>query len=434
MSLLLKNCDWVVTQNRNREVLRNASVLVEDGRIAAISSTGRLEADTIIDCAGKILLPGLVNTHTHLSMSLLRGYADDMHLQEWLSEKIWPLEARLDGEICYAGALLGCMEMIRTGTTSFVDMYFFMEDVARAVDEAGLRGILSFGAIDLFDAERATEAKKKTESFISHIKSLRNPRIRFSLGPHSPYSCSQETLLDLKRVADRENAIIQIHLAETRKEQAGFQRTQGCREVEYLQKIGFLSPNVLAAHCVWLTRSEIDILGEMGVKVAHCPVSNMKLASGGAAPLPEMLASNVTVSLGTDGAASNNTLDMFDTMKVCALLQKSQRWDATVLPAQKILDLATIEGARAISMDSEIGSVEAKKRADLILVNAKSPNLNPIHGERTVISNLVYSAKGENVDTTIVDGKILMHNAQFETLNPEEVYRRADRAMRRLIA
>jgi len=407
----------VVTQNQKREVLRDASVLVEDRVIKQIGQNVKGAADAELDGSGKALLPGLVNTHTHLSMTLFRGYADDMQLQDWLGKKIWPLEAKLTGEGCFYGALLGSAEMIMSGTTSFVDMYFFMEDVARAADQAGLRGFLSYGMIDLFDQCKARTEQEKAKKFYDYIADLANPRIRFALGPHAPYTCSTETLLWAKEFAEKHDAIFHIHVAETRKEQADFQKQFGMRVVEHLDKVGVLSKKMLAAHCVWLTKNEVGLLAKAGVSVAHCPVSNMKLASGGVAPLPEMFEANVPVGLGTDGAASNNTLDMFETMKVCALLHKAHRWDPTILNAQKVLDLATIEGARALGADREIGSIEVGKRADMILIDARAPNLNPIYGPETVVSDLVYSASSGNVDSTVVDGQVLMENRRIKSLD-----------------
>ncbi|MEM2896606.1 MAG: amidohydrolase family protein, partial [Candidatus Bathyarchaeia archaeon] len=225
-----------------------------------------------------------------------------------------------------------------------------------------------------------------------------------------------------------ENSLIHTHLAETRSEQVEFENKHGLREIEYLDKIGFLNSRLVAAHCVWLTKNEIKILKEKGVKVSHCPTSNMKLGVGGVAPLPEMLEKGMTVSLGTDGPASNNCLDLFDTMKFCALIHKAQRWDPTIIPAQKVLDLATIEGARALMMDKEIGSVEEGKLADLILIDTKAPNMMPIHGKDTIVSNLVYSAKGFNVNTMIINGKILMQDGKVGTLDENKVYEGAQEA------
>jgi 5-methylthioadenosine/S-adenosylhomocysteine deaminase len=434
MSILLKDCEWILTQNSSRDVLRGRSVYVEDGKIAEIGGNIACEADYVLDGRGKVLMPGLINTHTHLSMTLLRGYADDMPLHQWLETKIWPLEARLTGDICYAGALLGCLEMIRTGTTCFLDMYFFMEDVAKAVNEAGVRAFLSYAMIDLFDPERREKQKRTSDELSRFIKNLNSQKIGFALGPHAPYTCSTETLLRCREIADKEGTLIHIHIAETRREQVDFEKKYGMREVEYLDKIGFLCPKVVSVHSVWLTKSEVSIFGKRGVKVSHCPVSNMKLAIGGSPPLLEMFQNGVTVSLGTDGAASNNCLDMFETMKFCALLGKSHRWDPTVLPAQKVLDLATVEGAKALGIEDKVGSIEEGKDADLILVDLKAPNMRPIHGKDTVVSNIVYSAKGLNVDTTIVGGEILMANKQFKKLDETKIYENAEKAASQLIS
>jgi 5-methylthioadenosine/S-adenosylhomocysteine deaminase len=419
-SLLIKNADWVVTQNKARDVLKNSSILASDGAIKEIGRSISGAADLEVDGRGKIAIPGLINAHTHLSMTLFRGFADDMQLQDWLEKKIWPLEAKLTDQACYLGALLGAAEMIMSGTTSFVDMYFHMEHVAKATAESGLRGFLSYGLIDLFDSAKAKAEQENTRKFFEHVQGLNNPRIKFVVGPHAPYTCSSDMLLWAKEFAEKNHVILHVHIAETRREQADSQKQHGMRVVEYLDKIGALSPNLLAAHCSWLTKSEVGLLAKAGAKVAHCPVSNMKLASGGVAPLPEMFESNVPVALGTDGAASNNTVDMFETMKVCALLHKAHRWDPTVLNAQKTLDLATIDGARALGVQDQIGSLEVGKRADIVLLDAKAPNLVPMHGKDTVISDLVYSASAANVHTTIVDGQVLMENRIIKTFHQKE--------------
>lgn len=434
MSVLLKDVSWLVTQNSTRAILRNTSVRIEGATITEIGPDSSSQADQTIDCQGKIVLPGLINTHTHLAMTLFRGYADDLRLKEWLESRIWPLEINLTGEACYYGALLGCLEMIATGTTMFVDMYYFMEDVARAVVEAGLRSYLSYGVAGSEGSALEKKSKENTKSFVKFVKELNDPHVQLAIGPHAPYTCSPELLMWAKETAENEGAILTTHLAETRSEQAQFQKQHGMREAEYLEKLGFLCSNLLAAHCVWLTRSEVNLLAKRGVRVSHCPVSNMKLASGGVAPVPEMLESGVMVSIGTDGASSNNSLDMFESMKTCALLHKAHRWDASVLPAQQVLDLSTIEGARALGMADEVGSIEAGKQADLIVIDARAPNMVPLHGAGTVISDLVYSAKGANVDTTIVAGKILMKGREFQTLAESEIYDKAQEAALSLVA
>ncbi len=433
-SLLLKNCDWIVTQDEDRRVLRNASVKVVDGRITEVGQNISSTSAKTLDCHGKVLLPGLINTHTHLSMTLFRGYADDMELKDWLEQKIWPLEKKLTDEMCYNGALLGAWEMIRTGTTSFVDMYFHMERVADAVKQAGLRGFLSHGIIDPPDKAAKEKDRKKSIALSQYIKRLNDSRVRFILGPHSPYTCEEDTLLWAKEMAEKADTFVTVHVAETRREQAESETKRKLRTVDYLDRIGFLSERLLVAHAVWLTKSEVRILGEKRVKAAHCPVSNMKLAGGGVAPVPEMWDAKVPVGLGTDGPASNNSLDMFDTMKACALIHKAYRWDPTALPAQRVLDMATREGAKCVGMEDELGSIETGKRADMILVGLDKPNLIPVYSAGTIVSDLVYSANGSNVDTTIVEGVPLMLNQEFSTLEPGKIRELAQSSISKLVS
>jgi 5-methylthioadenosine/S-adenosylhomocysteine deaminase len=311
--------------------------------------------------------------------------------------------------------------MIATGTTTFLDMYFFMDEVAKAVVAAGLRAYLAYGVMGEEGSFLERKSKENTKQFIKFLRELNNPLVELAIGPHAPYSCSPELLMWSKEIAEKEHVVLHTHLAETRTEQARAHKDHGMREIEYLDKLGFLHPNLLAAHCVWLAKSEVSILAKRDVKVSHCPVSNMKLASGGVAPVPEMLEKGVTVSIGTDSSASNNSLDMFESMKICALVHRAHRWDATILPAQQVLDLATIQAAKALGISDRIGSIETGKQADLIIIDARIPNLAPL-GEETVISNLVYSAKGHNVDTTIVDGKVIMKNREFLTLKESAIY------------
>jgi 5-methylthioadenosine/S-adenosylhomocysteine deaminase len=432
MSLLVRDCSWVVTQDSARSVLKNASVYVEDGKITEVGGGISHGADQVVNGHGMILLPGLVNTHTHVPMVIFRGYADDMLLQDWLSHKIWKLEPNMTEETCYWGTMLGCLEMIASGTTTFNDMYFFVESEAKAIRDMGIRAVLSSVIIDLTPDPKLH--RDNAGKVLDFLKETRNPLLTPAIAPHSVYSCSEETLQWAKTRADKEHVLVHTHIAETRKEQGDIENKLGMKIVEYLDRIGFLGANVVGAHCGWVSIKEVKLLGEAGTKVAHCPVSNMKLAVGGAAPLPEMFESHVCVGLGTDGAASNNTLDMFETMKFCALLHKHTRWDPTILPAQTTLDLATRDGARVLGMEETIGSIEVGKSADMILLDTRAPNMMPIHGKDTVISDLVYSANGANVDTTIVNGKVLMEKRRFKTLDPQTVADNVDRVTQELLA
>jgi len=418
---VLKDCDWIVTQDSQRRVLRNASVRIHDGSIEEVGEISPVAKDDVIDCNRKVLIPGLINTHTHLSMTLFRGSADDLALSEWLEKKIWPLESGLDGAMCYHGALLGALEMTRTGTTCFVDQYYYMEDVAKAVAESGLRALLSVGLFDKSDKPATVRGREHTLKFLNYVREMKNPLISFAVGPHAPYTCDRDTLLWARAIAEKEKALVNIHIAETGGEQGKFESEGKGRVVEYLDRIGFLCDRVLAAHSVWLTEREVKLYGKRGVRVAHCPVSNMKLANGGTAPVPEMWDAGVPVGLGTDGPSSNNGLDMFDTMKMTALIHKNVRRDPTIMNSQRVFDMATLDGARCIGHEKDLGSVEIGKRADLVLLDLRDPNLIPVHAKETLVSDLVYSASGFNVDTTIVEGKPLMVNRRFVNLNQEEI-------------
>jgi 5-methylthioadenosine/S-adenosylhomocysteine deaminase len=385
---------------------RTASVQVEGNRIADIGNAR--EADITIDGRGKALLPGLVNTHTHAAMTLLRGYADDMTLQDWLTTKIWPAEARLTPEAIYWGTKLACLEMIRSGTTCFNDMYFHMDQAAKAVAEMGIRGILSEGFIDLSDPARREEEFRKAREVVRAIEGMRNPRVRPGLGPHAVYTVSRDALLEMRRWADETHHPIHIHVSETQGEVENARKHLGGSPVAYLDKMGLLGPDVIAAHCVWLDDADIQALAARNVKVAHCPVSNMKLAVGGAMRLDAMRAAGLTLSLGTDGAASNNALDMFETMKTTALLHKFASNRATAAPAADVFAMATEGGAKALGLDA--GKVEEGKLADLVLIDLRTPEMTPAHH---LLSNVVYAAPSGSVDTVICDGQVVMEHRRI---------------------
>lgn len=406
---------------------RRGSVLIDGNTIEEVSDTlSPGDADTVIDGHGKLIIPGLVNTHTHLSMTLFRGMADDLPLDRWLNDHIWPAEAHLNGEYCHAGALLGCVEMIRSGTTTFNDMYFYMDDVARAVDEAGLRCVLSHGMIDLGDDDKRRAEIRESLRIIRECHGMAGGRIKVALGPHSPYTCSEELLRETARLAAEHGVGIHIHVSETENEVREVLEAHGMSPVEYLDAAGVLGPETVAAHCVWLKENEMEILSERMVKVSHNPSSNMKLASG-ISPLPELMGRGVKVSIGTDGAASNNNLDMFEEMKTASLLQKVSLHDPTALPAMDVFRMATVNGAEALGFNS--GLIEEGRLADIVVLNTRRPHLTPW---RNPASHLVYSASGADVDTVICDGRILLLEGELKVLDEEYIMELAQGAAEEL--
>lgn len=400
-------------------------IYIEDNRIAEIGK--KREADVVIEGKGKIALPGLVNLHTHTPMVLLRGFGDDLALQQWLETKVWPQEAKLKPEDIYWGAKLACLEMIKSGTTTFLDMYFHMDQVGRAAKEMGLRAFLAEGIIDLGIPSRAEEQFKAADEANRKIEALRSPRVTPVLGPHAIYTVSEASLLRVREMADKKGYLIHTHLSETKREVEDCVAAHGMRPAAYLDKIGFLAKDVVAAHGCWLDPPEIEILARTGTKVAHCPTSNMKLANGQAMPYAAMKESGVVMGLGTDGAASNNNLDMFEAMKIATLLQKFAHRDPSVLPASEAFQLATLGGAHALEIDA--GILHEERLADLLLVDPRQPDLTPRHDD---VSNWVYAAHGNCVDAVICDGQVLMKGRRVK--GEAEILEKAAQAARDLVA
>ncbi len=424
-TILIKNA-IILNPGENDCLKTTSSLLIKDDIIAEIGDNITEKADKVIDGEGKILMPGLINTHTHLSMTLFRGLADDLSLDTWLNDYIWPVEAHLNGYYCYIGALLGAVELIKSGTTTFSDMYFYMEDVARAVDESGLRAVLSYGMIDFADEEKRRAEIAANVDLFKNCNNAAEGRIKVFFGPHAPYTASKELLDEVRDLASKFNTGIHIHVAETQKEVEDILEQTGKRPFEYLDDIGFLGPNVVAAHAVWLSEEEIDIIMDREVKISHNPCSNMKLASG-ISPVANMLSHDICVSIGTDGASSNNNLDLIEEMKTASLLQKVATLDPKVLTSEETVAMATINGARTLGLENEIGSIEVGKKADLILIDTDEANMTP--DSSCISSNVVYAAKGSNVDTTICNGKILMENRKLTTLDEEKIYKKARAAI-----
>jgi len=422
MSILIKHAT-ILTQNTSRQQLQG-DLYIDDNRFTEISEKPlSLEADYKIEGKNRIILPGLINTHTHIPMTLFRGYGDDMLLQNWLAERIWPLEAKLDKSSIEIGTQLGLLEMIASGTTSYLDMYFFEETIAQVTKKAGLRGFLGFALIDFDTPEyESKELLPQAEQFVKRWKN--DPLISPVIAPHSTYSCNPETLQKSLELATKYHVPLHTHCSETRDEVYNVEKKYGARPVQHLKNLGLLRHGTILAHCGWITKNEIFDLQTAGAMVSHCPVSNMKIATGGFAPLPEMLDASVPVGLGTDGAASNNTLDMFETMKFCALVHKNHRWDPTILPAHTVIDLATRGGAMCLGVQHTLGSIEVGKTADLIMIDMNAPHLTPLHDP---LSQLVYATRGADVCTTIVNGKPLMLEREFLTLELEKTMESAQK-------
>jgi 5-methylthioadenosine/S-adenosylhomocysteine deaminase len=426
MSILLRD-GLVVTQNADREVFRG-SVLVEDGLIKAVGREA-LPADEVIDCGGCAIIPGLINAHNHVANTILRGLVDDVPLEEML-ERSFAYDAKLTRRDVQLGAMVGCLEMLRSGTTTFLDHFYWEDEVARAVAHSGIRAVLAWVVLDEEKTTQKGNPLKNAAAFIRGNRDL--ARITPAIALQGVYACSEETFLGAKELAEAQDTPLHMHLSETRVEVYEHQKKTGRRPPEWLDGIGFLCDRLSAAHCVWLTVNEIRLLAKAGVKVAHCPASNMKLASGGYAPLPEMFREGVAVGLGTDSPLSNNSLDIFAEMKLCALMHKAHRWDATVIPAQKALDMATIDAARVLGLERRLGSVEVGKAADLVVVDLGAPNLTPTR-EDNVVSNLVYSCTGGNVVNTLVDGNVVLRDRVIRTADEAEVLSSAAEAAAQLV-
>ncbi len=420
----------VVTMDAQRRVIEDGAVAVANGRIVAVGTRaevlGRYAARETIDARGAAVIPGLINGHTHVPMSLFRGIADDLDLQEWLTKYIFPAEAKnVTEEFVRVGTQLGLAEMIRGGTTTYCDMYYFEDAIAEETERAGVRGLLGETVIDFPVPDNKTwpDAMRYAERFVARWKG--NRLITAAIAPHAPYTVSEAHLKEVRAFSDRTGAPVVTHVAETRKEVEDITRDHGATPVEYLARIGFLSPRTVAAHTVHLTEGEINLLKQNGVGSVHNPQSNMKLASG-VAPVPQMLRAGVLLGLGTDGAASNNDLDMWEEIDTAAKLHKLSSGDPKVVTAEEAFSLATVGGARALHMDADIGSLEEGKRADLVVVGLDSLHQTPRYN---VYSHLVYATKASDVRTVVIEGRVVMRDRRLLTLN-ETLIKQKARAIR----
>lgn len=396
MSVLIKN---IILNGANRDIF------VEDNRIKKIGKNLNFKAEEKIDGKGeKAALPGLINCHTHAAMILFRGYADDLPLKDWLEKKIWPLEEKLSEEDIYWGTKLACLEMIKTGTTCFNDMYWSEGASAKAVEEIGIRAKIGLVLLDFLPLGR----KEKIEKYWKIFQKEKFKTVDFSIAPHSVYTVSEKNLIWAKNFAKKNNLLLHIHLSETEKEVKDCQKKYKLRPVEFLEKIGFLGENCVLAHSVWLSDKEIKILENKNCSVVYNPCSNMKLASG-IFPYEKIKKAGINICLGTDGAASNNNLDMFEELKFASLLQKVKEKDPTAVPAKEIFETAVKNGARALKISA--GEIKEGKLADLILVDLKKIFFCPGHN---FISDIVYAGSGLIVSDVICDGKILMRAGKVD--------------------
>ena len=442
MNLLVDGATIVTCKKR---IIRDGAVVVEGQEIVAVGKSSDIRRKygrgyERIDAKGKVVIPGLINTHQHAAMSLLRGYADDLPLQEWLKKWIWPIEKHMTPHDIYVGAQLTAAESIMSGTTTVNTMYHYTpeENEAKAFADAGLRGVVGHVCFSWRKKGDKKALSDLARSWHNKVDGL----IRASVDPHAPYTVDPEYMKELKQIRTELNKkygskkapiIGHIHVAETNDEKDKLRKAFNIRVkgglMEYLDSLGALDKHVIAAHCVALTNKDIVVMKNRNVKASHNPIPNLKLASG-ISPVPKMLKEGITVSLGTDSPCSNNTADMFEIMKTAAILHKGTNKNTTLMPAERVLEMATIDGAKALSWENEIGSIETGKKADLVVVNFTKPHLCPLYNET---SHLVYAAKGADVETVIINGKIVMENRKLTTLNIRKVMEMAEKAKRNLL-
>jgi len=439
----------VVTMDPRRRVIEGGSILVEGDRIAEIRGPGggrRKKAEQRISAKGMVVIPGLIDVHLHLAQSLLRGCADDLSLVKWLRERVWPIQGCFTEEDGRVSAELSMLEMIRSGTTSFVGVdvvsRYGFEEIARSVVKAGMRGALAKTIMDspgygrkgsimpagLVEEKEACVSEAK--SMVKKWNGIKGGLVRTWLAPRSLGGCSRELYEEVADLAEEQKTRVTMHLAEVKEDARYAKQNFGMTPFEFIEKVGLAGPASLFAHMVWLTDSDIGKVAETKANVAHCPSSNLKLASG-IPKIPELLEAGANVGLGCDGAPCNNSYDMIREMKIAAVIQKGRLLDPQTMPAPTVLEMATVRGAKAMGMGSEIGSIEVGKKADLVLIDLKKPHLTPF---REVVSNVVYSAMGSDVDTVMVDGRLLLRHGRALTLDEEKIVGEAQRRQDELIS
>ena len=428
MKILIKDALLLTTDQAGEFLVKSGDLAIDGQFIIKVADQGDIPSgwlpEKIISGENKVVLPGFVNTHTHAAMSMFRSYADDLPLMKWLKEKIWPLEEKLTSEDIYWGTKLAVAEMLKSGTTTFADMYFMMDDVAKVVEESGIRACLSRG-MTVFSAK---EGLPESEAFVKKWHNTAEGRITTMLGPHAPYTCTPDFLKEVSELADKLGVGLHIHLAETITEVEDISEKYGLSPIKLMDSINLFDRHVLAAHVVHVTDEEMDILSAKNVYIAHNPESNMKLASG-IAPIPTMLKKEINVSLGTDGAASNNNLDMLTEMRAMAFIHKVTTLNPEELPAGLALKIATINGAKALGLQ-DVGSLMPGMKADVICIDYHKPHMQPMHN---IVANIVYAAQPSDVTHTIVDGKLLVENGKLTTIDEEELIANVKKCSERLV-
>ncbi len=422
VDMLLEN-GIILTMDSENTLLPKGWLGINGDTIVALGGPEDIKprAGRAIDAKGGVVMPGLINGHTHAAMSLFRGLADDLPLMEWLNHYIFPVESRMDGDFVFAGTLLACAEMILSGTTTFCDMYLFEDSVAEAARTAGMRAIVGEVLYD-FDSPNYGPVERGliyTEELIAKWKE--DSLVSIAVEPHSPFTCSPDLLSATNDLAQKHDVPLIIHLAETAHEIQEIEQRYGRRPVAHLDSLGLLGPHLIADHCVHLQSDEIQLMATRGVRAIHNPESNMKLASG-IAPIPEMLANRLTVGLGTDGCASNNNLDLFAEMDMAAKLHKVSTMDTTVMDALTVLRMATIQGAAALGIDTLTGSLEIGKKADVIIVDMAKPHLTPMYNP---YSHLVYAARGNDVSHVLINGRVVMEERKLLAVDLDAVLEQA---------
>ena len=426
MDILIKDA-LILTQDKNREIMRG-DILIEDGKISKVAKSIRGGAEEKINASGRLAFPGLVNCHTHIPMSLFRGYAEGMHLQDWLEKKIWPAEAKLRPQHIRAGSMLSILEMVRSGTTCFNEMYIaHMDEVCKAVTETGMRASVGFCLFDLIKKTDAKDELKKGTS-LAEKWSGKSPPLKISMAPHAPYTCSKELILLAKEYARKKNLKFHMHASETRKEVFDSLQQNAKRPIEYLHSLGVLDDDTVLAHGSWVTKRESILVGKSGATISHNPVANLKLATGGICPLYEYMEAGANITLGTDGTASNNSHNMVETMKFAHLAQSHLYWDPLRVSIQNVWDFATINGAKATGFNS--GSIEAGKEADIVLADLRSPNLSPLHDAR----NLLFSFHPGNITDVIIAGKPILRHGRFTELDEQKIIEDAQKEAEDLVS